>query len=192
MKSSRQILSITFLITVVMLSCKKKEQAAETCINNGYFKFLNIGNRWEYLSLYDTTADSTITREIVSKTDNDFFVSSFDGSVNDSSNCFRRECNDWLILGNNTNINEHNTRDVQIPASREIGKKWGGNYFQYVVYEKDITIKTRAGEFVCDKILVRDQFSNIDTYYFSNDIGFIKLSTYSHYNRGYELKSKNF
>lgn len=189
MKCSRQILSFTFLITVVMLSCKKKEQTAKTCINNGYFKFLKLGNKWIYddssslgftQTIMNIDSDETWTIGELKKRSYDEFLFLFS----------YKECNDWLYFSYPSN----SMSQKYFPAKRNIGLKWTASssdttFTTYEVIDTNISVNTKAGNFVCDKIIfTATDYPYIDTLYFSNQYGKIKRDG----NYSYSLKSISF
>lgn len=191
------ITSICLLGITAIVSCKKEDDKKttpkETCTNNGYLKFLNVGNKWNYSYWeFSSSEDTFISYSISSQTSAGSYKFDISGGgtlAGAYKTRYIKECNDWMLV--NTSNDPTNADDKSYPAIRKTGDKWTvGTTNNYTVVETGVSVTTPAGTFKCDKIAYAQTGAfNVDTIFYSNDIGWIK---YDGWFMGYELTSKNF
>ncbi|PZF74184.1 hypothetical protein [Taibaiella soli] len=159
-----------------------------SCTNNGLAKFLKVGNKlvYDYSEVY--TDDSVFTMEVTGTTS----AGSYQFALTGGGQVFAsaparvmRECNDWVKVsasGEPTNLT--------YKLNRAQGDSWVVGSSTYTVVEKNVTVSTPAGNFVCDKLSYYTPGTiNTDTIYYNNDIGQVKYDGLLY---EYTLRSKNF
>ncbi|XZF13054.1 hypothetical protein ACTHGU_14805 [Chitinophagaceae bacterium MMS25-I14] len=194
--------AILCIFLFATLSCKKNDSSGSSgsggCQNNGYIKFLKVGNKWNYNYLDFFSADTSMTMEITSEPSSGVFVTTLTGGgyvVSATGNKrYTQECNDWMLV--NPAI-APTAADKTYKLNRQLNDTWTtipGNITtitnSYTVIGKNVPVTVPAGTFTCDVFAYNQQGTfNTDTIYFSNEVGYIKYVGFLY---EYELKSKNF
>jgi hypothetical protein len=174
-------------------SCKKEDKGSgESCTNNGHSKFLKVGNKlvYQYDELF--SEDTMMILEAIGTTSGgatEFNITGGGAFGGAQKKRFMKECNDWLLITTTGEPKSSDSRTYKLV--RTAGDTWDAAVIShYTVLEKDVTVTTPAGNFVCDKILyTQDGAFNTDTLYYSNEVGTVK---YIGFIAEYQLKSKNF
>jgi len=191
-----RITAVLLALSGLLASCKKEGKdgpGGDSCTNNGHTKYLKVGNKLEYeYAEFSLSEDTSMTLECVGKKGDSYEFHITGGGQWGSAGGgkrFMKECNDWLLINEANEPVSPGNRTYQLV--RKNGDTWtASSVSQYTVVQKDVSVNTRAGTFICDKITFHLEGAfNTDTIYYSNDIGTVK---YDGFAMEYELKSKNF
>lgn len=199
MRFKSTIIGMPFLAIILISSLNQScisddnEPDEGVCGGSDHFPYMEEGNQWTYQLESFFMADAEMTVTIAEPLEPGKFKVLIDSDLIDEP-----IENFWYACGEN--ISQMNTatddpiNNIFRKNDPAIGTIWEGNnnneVGKYEVIDKNVTVTTDAGSFVCDKITfhIEDAF-NVDTIYESSNYGTIK---YDGIFLKYELSQKNF
>ncbi len=192
MMSNLKKLALLFFICFTVVSCGDEDGIeADACDPTSGFPYLVTGNQWVYTYSSFLGGENDFTVGVEEEVEPGTF------KISSTDNLFPDEYY-WHTCGVNLSGLESTTDDLNTNIFRKsnvpIGATWSGTNNgetgNYEVLNKNVSVTTLAGSFVCDVISINLTGAfNTDTIFESPTVGTVK---YSGILFDYELKSKNF